>query len=78
MGRELLLDAFQFFGISRGNRVPNKRSLLELRSNYVKCIRRKYYSVITVIIIAVITTAGTSNRREHLVSVGLFVWPLYF
>jgi hypothetical protein len=32
-GWKLLLDAFQFVGISSHNRIPNKRGVFKLRSN---------------------------------------------
>jgi hypothetical protein len=35
-GSELLMDAFQFLGISSRDGVPNSRSLFRLRSNKVK------------------------------------------
>jgi hypothetical protein len=34
--RKLLLDALQFVGISRQNRIPNNRRVFTLRTNYGK------------------------------------------
>jgi hypothetical protein len=41
-GCKLRLDAFQFVGISRGNRVPNNAGVFKLRCNWVKYNRYKH------------------------------------
>jgi hypothetical protein len=62
-GSKFLMDAFQFLGISRRNRVPNNRFLFKLRSSKVK------YNIVTCLQVILTPTCRVSGYPRQVIEV---------